>query len=138
MTTSWYALLEEGHIDYERAQCCYRPQWEMRQTEHVEGSQEDAQAAGLRMAKTHIPESFYLRPGDRPHRSVFATQAGTWVVQLKSRQAEAHFRVTVGQLVHTEEELGGSLPEWFPEYSSSTWSYLKFLLGGSLIKKSKA
>jgi hypothetical protein len=110
----------------------------MRRTEHVEGSQEDAQAAGLRMAETHIPESFYLRPGDRPHRSVFATQAGTWMVQLKSRQVEVHFRVTVGQLVHAEEELASPLPDRFPEYSSSTWSNVKFMLWGSGTKLGKA
>ncbi|MGX1127908.1 hypothetical protein RKD49_000098 [Streptomyces glaucescens] len=138
MTASWYVLIEEGHIDYEHAQWPYTPHWALRRTEHVEGNQDDAEAAGLQVAKTHIPESFYLRSGDRPHRSVFATQPGMWLIRLRSRQLEGHFRVTVGQLVHVEEELEAALPEWFPEYSHSTWSHLKFLLGGSFTQKTKA
>ncbi|CAL9338670.1 hypothetical protein SUDANB176_00220 [Streptomyces sp. enrichment culture] len=138
MTAPWYVLLEEGHIDYEHARWPYTPHWDLRRTEHAEGNQEDAEAAGLQVAKTHIPESFCLRRGDRPHRSVFAAQPGTWLIKLRSRRLEAHFRVTVGQLVHVEEELEAALPEGFPEYSHSTWSPLKFLLGGSFTKKTKA
>ncbi|MEU2752467.1 hypothetical protein ABZ613_40485 [Streptomyces collinus] len=138
MTASWYVLLEEGHVDYEHAAWPYTRQWELRWTEHVEGDQDDAEAAGLQLAKAHIPEAFYVRPGDRPHRSVFSTQSGTWLVKLRSRQSEVHFRVTASQLVYVEEEVAVALPEWFPEYSHSTWSHLKFLLGGTFTRKSKA
>ncbi|CAL9331272.1 hypothetical protein [Streptomyces sp. enrichment culture] len=137
VTTHWYVLVEEAHVDYEHESWSCTPSWELRRTEHVAGDRKDAEAAGLELAKKHIPESFYVHPGDQPHRSVFSTQSGAWIVSLKSRRQQTHFRVTTGQLVHSEEELVAPLPEWFPEYHS-TWSHLKFLLGGSFTKRSKA
>ncbi|MFJ6573761.1 hypothetical protein ACIQNU_40850 [Streptomyces sp. NPDC091292] len=131
MTGSWYVLTEEGRVDFQRRQCCYQQEWQLTRTQHVEGDRQEAEAAGLRVAKTHVPEGFHLYPGDTPRRSVFVLREGSWLVSLGIRQAEVHFRVSVGELVHTAEESTAPRPAPVAGRGHHTLAWLKFLVTGS-------
>lgn len=107
------------------------PRWEVVLTGHVEGDRQDAEVVGLEVAKSYVPEPFYLGSGDRPRRSVFRVQDGSWLVKLRGYQTEVHFRVSVGELVHGEEEIPVPLPECKPVRRTGTFASLRFLITGS-------
>ncbi|MET9515856.1 hypothetical protein [Streptomyces sp. NPDC002994] len=128
MTGAWYVLVEESRIDFDRWEDCHRwQQWELALTEHVEGGSSDAEAAGTRLAESHVPDLMFIPEGDRPQRCVFRMQDGSWLVKLNTRHTETHFRVSTGQLVHTEEETTRPVPEYQGK-GFGTWAGLKFLL----------
>ncbi|MFJ4796773.1 hypothetical protein [Kitasatospora purpeofusca] len=128
MTGSWYVVLEEETKNYASVDGhgydLYR--WHLARTTEVEGTREAAGAAAWSLADSHVPDSIgrflYLYPGARPGRQVYRMPDGTLLVRVTHRYDESRFRVSVGELVAAQEEVGG---ERFPEAPSG----LKRLFG---------
>ncbi|MFC4469544.1 hypothetical protein ACFPH6_34415 [Streptomyces xiangluensis] len=81
--------------------------WHLVTSEQVEGGRGAAEARAEELASRHVPQHIarHLKPGGRPHRSLFRMQDGTWLVRVKRSYEEAHFRVSVGELIRAEEEI---------------------------------
>ncbi|MFB8203715.1 hypothetical protein [Kitasatospora purpeofusca] len=118
MTGSWYVVLEEeahedAHIDGSSYDL-YR--WHLAQSTEVLGTREAAEAAARALADSHVPERFgrllSLYPGARPGRQVYRMPDGTLLVRMTRRHNETRFRLSVGELIASQEEAEGErLPD---------------------------
>ncbi|MEK2493261.1 hypothetical protein WN990_27270 [Kitasatospora purpeofusca] len=128
MTGSWYVVLEEETEKYASIDGSgydlYR--WHLAQTTEVQGTRAAAEAAARSLADSHVPDKIsrflYLYPGARPGRQVYRMPDGTLLVRMTRRNDEAHFRVSVGELIASQEEVAG-------EELSETPSGLRRLFG---------
>ncbi|CAL9530175.1 hypothetical protein [Streptomyces sp. enrichment culture] len=89
---SWYVLVETGD------------DFRLEMVEHVEGGVEHARERALELAKVCTPgTSKYLWEGPR---SVFRISENELIVVVRSNELswqKSKFRVTVGELIHTQE-----------------------------------
>ncbi|MER5295627.1 hypothetical protein ABT382_26665 [Streptomyces pharetrae] len=132
-SSSWYVFVEEDRIDFDVWEpTCLRPEWSLVHGEYVEGGEEDARDVGERLAREHVPElmAVGMLPGDRPHRGVYRVPDGSLLVRVKGRHRECRFRVSVGELVYSEEEITAPRPEGKAPRRHATLFYLRFLLFG--------
>ncbi|MFJ3902260.1 hypothetical protein [Streptomyces sp. NPDC090025] len=111
MTGSWYVVLEEEteryvSIDGE-GHDLYR--WHLARTTEVEGDRSAAEAAARELAESHLPAQIarFLNPGGRPARQIYRMPDGTLLVRLTRAYDETRFRVSVGELVSSQEEIEG-------------------------------
>ncbi|MFD3442937.1 hypothetical protein ACFWU3_36245 [Streptomyces sp. NPDC058685] len=114
MKYSWYVLLEEltaeskridAHTVLELHQC------RLTASRHIEGERQEAEQAAKDLAYEYIPARMQRpsRPEDRPSRSVFRSGDGAYLVTLDDgrHQGGHHLRITVAELIHTEERFEG-------------------------------
>jgi hypothetical protein len=90
---SWYVLVEE--------ECSGGDEFQLSRVEHVEGGVERARERALELAKVHEP--MYWPKGQR---SVFRVGEDSYMAVVDpadGRWRKPRFRVSVGELVHTEE-----------------------------------
>ncbi|MFG2129029.1 hypothetical protein ACGFNV_14690 [Streptomyces sp. NPDC048751] len=114
-TSSWYVFLEEDAESFESLETkgLFLHRWHLVASQHVEAGRQAAEARARELADSHVPQHVAkrLEPRGRPHRSVFRMQDGTWLVRVRYGYAKTHFRVSMGELVRTEEEVEGGLKE---------------------------
>ncbi|MEU2281624.1 hypothetical protein ABZ614_06590 [Streptomyces sp. NPDC013178] len=115
-TSSWYVFVEEDTEERKSVEngsfSVHR--WRLVESQHVEGGKQQAEVAARELALGRDPDPSFTNgrgaPGSRPGRSVFRMQDGSWLVKVKYRLAETHYRVSIGELIHTEEETEGEWP----------------------------
>ncbi|MBZ4318938.1 hypothetical protein [Streptomyces huiliensis] len=125
-TSSWYVFVEEDAKAWDRVEGVdlYLHRWQLVVSEHIDGGREAAEVRAEELASAHVPAYIarFLNPGGRPQRSVFRMVDGSWLVQVKLRWDETHFRVHVGRLTLTEEEIEGEEPSP-PEKKRLKWIF---------------
>ncbi|CAN3978804.1 hypothetical protein [Kitasatospora purpeofusca] len=118
MTGSWYVVLEEETADYASIDSygydLYR--WHLARTTEVQGTREAAEAAARALADSHVPENiaWLLNPGGRPGRQVYRLPDGALLVRVGCGYKETRFRVGVGELIASQEEVKGVRPPESP------------------------
>lgn len=96
---SWYVLIERDRRDYGDA-VYYR--WQLTEPQEAPLGREQAVALAEEAARTYVPREG-AEPAGAPARRVFRLPDGGFLVELRRSGWVRHFRVTVGELVHTEE-----------------------------------
>ncbi|MCX5387319.1 hypothetical protein [Streptomyces sp. NBC_00083] len=110
MINEWYVLIEEDTMIGENADGVHLRlhRWMLVGTHRIGQDRAEAVAMAEDAALRYIPRVLarHARPGDEPGREAFLAQDGTWVVLVRQRRRECHFRVTAARLMHsrTEEE----------------------------------
>ncbi|MEU8779487.1 hypothetical protein [Streptomyces sp. NPDC048606] len=108
MTDEWYVLIEENVHEPRRVDGTelnlYR--WRMAGSYFIDGGEERAQEVAVDAARHYLPRELadHARPGDVPGRSAFQTGDGAWMVSIRQRGRGCHVRVTIGRLVHLQDE----------------------------------
>ncbi|MFE3186934.1 hypothetical protein ACFXKR_39740 [Streptomyces violascens] len=108
MTDEWYVLIEEDtriseHPDGVQLKL---HRWMLVGAHRIGRDEAEAVAAAEDAALHYIPRVLvrHARPGGEPGRHVFLAQDGTWVVLVRQRHRECHFRVTTARLMHAQAE----------------------------------
>ncbi|MEU6673798.1 hypothetical protein [Streptomyces sp. NPDC046925] len=118
-TPSFYVFVEEDTRQFESVESTsfYLHRWHLVAGEPVDGGRAAAEARAEGLAGSHIPQCMerFLRAGGRPYRSVYRMHDGSWLVKLKYRSDELHFRVSTGELAFMEEEIEGQDPPKRPK-----------------------
>ncbi|MEU6574278.1 hypothetical protein [Streptomyces sp. NPDC046805] len=121
---SWYVFIEEDTEEREWTgdSSFLQHRWQLVAGHHVDGGKRAAESKAEELADSHVPQCIArrLNPGGRPRRSVFRMHDGTWLVQVKYRYDELHFRVGIGELVRAEEEIKGKEPPEPPKRGFKT------------------
>ncbi|MFE9574709.1 hypothetical protein ACFYMW_40480 [Streptomyces sp. NPDC006692] len=108
MTGEWYVLIEEDGWINERADgvALRLHRWTLVGTHRIGGDRAEAVAAAEDAALHYVPRGLArrARPGDESARDAFLTQDGSWVVLVRQRHRECHFRVSMARLVHARAE----------------------------------
>ncbi|MEU3370338.1 hypothetical protein ACFYM2_25440 [Streptomyces sp. NPDC006711] len=108
MTDDWYVLIEEDTRTTKRADGVELRlhRWMLVGKHRIGQDREQAVAAAEDAALRHIPSVLarHARPGDEPGREAFLAPDGTWVVLVRQRLRECHFRVTAARLMHARTE----------------------------------
>ncbi|MEU3937704.1 hypothetical protein AB0E85_37615 [Streptomyces sp. NPDC029044] len=114
--TTWYVLLEEDtrETKYADGAELRLHRWKLVATRGVGSTAEVAAAEAERLALEHVPAVIarHARPGDQPARQAYLTPDGAWVVSVRQRGREAHVRVSVARLMHTQTESEAPAPSW--------------------------
>ncbi|TYC73635.1 hypothetical protein [Streptomyces sp. CB01881] len=97
---SWYVLIERDRRDYGDS-VYYR--WQLAPPKEAPLGREQAVELAEETARTYLPRESG-EPAGTPARRVFRLPDGGFLVQLHYRGWKRHFRVSVGELVHAEEE----------------------------------
>ncbi|WP_327676627.1 hypothetical protein [Streptomyces sp. NBC_00467] len=119
MTHSWYVLLEEHTAESKRIEThtvLELHQWRLTASRHIEGERQEAEQTAKDLAYEYIPTRMQRpsRPEDRPSRAVFRSSDGAYLVTLDDGRHEGghRLRITVAELVHTEERVEGPRESW--------------------------
>ncbi|MFD0272728.1 hypothetical protein ACFVHB_02315 [Kitasatospora sp. NPDC127111] len=107
---SWYVLIERDRRDYGDA-VYYR--WQLTEPREAPLGRDQAVALAEEAARTYVPREG-PEPAGTPARRVFRLPDGGFLVELRRSGWVRHFRVTVGELVHTEGEAPAPRPAAAP------------------------
>ncbi|WP_406202125.1 hypothetical protein OH807_23280 [Kitasatospora sp. NBC_01560] len=107
---SWFVLVERdwrehGGTDH---------RWQLTAPKEAPLGRDQALAMAEEAARTYLPGDSG-QPSGRPGRRIFRLPDGGFLVELRDSGWRRHFRVSVGELVHTEEpEQPAARPEPAP------------------------
>ncbi|MFF4324811.1 hypothetical protein [Streptomyces sp. NPDC001568] len=108
MTDEWYVLIEENVHEPRRVEGTELEmfRWRVAGSYFIDGGEERAVEVAEDAARNYLPRELaeHARSGDVPGRRAFLTRDGAWVVSIAQRGRGCHIRVTVGRLVHLQDE----------------------------------
>ena len=108
---SWHVLIEcdvRGH-DWVAGESATYYRWELARSQAAPGGREQAREAAEEFARTYVPKEG-ADPQGRPSRKVYRQSADSWLVEVGHQYWKRHFRVSVAELVHTEDEAPAPRP----------------------------
>ncbi|MFF7995578.1 hypothetical protein ACFZDG_38135 [Kitasatospora xanthocidica] len=113
---SWYVLIERDtrENDWVAGESTGYHRWELGKPLEAPKGREQALALAEEAARSHVPREGG-RPEGKPARRVFRLAEGSWLVEVQYQHWTRHFRVSVAQLVHVEEEVPPPRPTTPPK-----------------------
>lgn len=130
MDGSWHVLVEEDYLNAEyveslRSEVFHR--WRLAVRKPVPGGRERALILAEEVARTYLPGGHgRVRSSEAPERLVFKLADGTWLTELRLAGRVRHFRVSVAELVYSEEQEVASEPaDSHPDRSGSRGRFFR-------------